>query len=409
MHSFFNVTDPKEVLGYRTEFPPVAAEKVSLFDAAGRILAVDIVSDLDLPDFVRSTMDGYAVCGASTFGASEANPAYLTVKGSVTMGKKPDILIRAGEAVRIPTGGMLPAGADSVVMIEHSAAIDDTTIEVYRSVAPGTHIVAIGEDIGKGEILLSRGQKIRPQETGLLAALGKKKVCVYRKPRIGIISTGDEIIPINETPNMSQIRDINTYTLSGLVKETGGIPLIFGIVRDEFETLLAKCLSAIEQSDMVLISGGSSVGLHDFTIKVLSCLPATTILVHGIAISPGKPTILAKTQKKAFWGLPGHAASAMVVFTSIVKPFIEQISGLKKRYKKEFRPTALLMRNLSSAQGRIDYIRVRLIQKDGVYWAEPILGKSGLIRTMVEADGLIKIDIHTEGLEKGTEVEIIPL
>ena len=299
MHAFFKVTDPKEVLGYRSEFPAVAAEEVSLFEAAGRILAADIVSDLDLPDFVRATMDGYAVCGASTFGASEANPAYLTVKGSVTMGKRPEISVRPGDAVRIPTGGMLPAGTDSVVMIEHTAAIDDTTIEVYRSVAPGTHIVAVGEDIRKGEILLSRGQKIRPQETGLLAALGKAQVCVYKKPRIGIISTGDEIVPINETPDVSQIRDINTYTLSGMVKEIGGIPVIFGIVRDNFEAILAKCLAALEQSDMVLISGGSSVGLHDFTIKVLSCLPAATILIHGIAISPGKPTILAKTQGKA--------------------------------------------------------------------------------------------------------------
>ncbi|MDM8553094.1 molybdopterin molybdotransferase MoeA [Desulfobacterales bacterium HSG2] len=407
MKAFFKVTDLNRVLEYIPEFPPVGTEEIPLSDTFGRVLASDIVSDADLPDFVRATMDGYAVRAASTFGASEGNPAYLTVMGTVAMGDSPDFSIGPGECARISTGGMLPSGADSVVMIEHTETLDSTTIEVYRSVAPGQHVVGIGEDFGKADIILPAGQKIRPQETGLLAAFGRETVKVCKKPVIGIISTGDEVVPIDSTPMPGQIRDINTYTLSDMVREAGGVPLIFGIVQDDYDMLFEKCSLALEQSDMILISGGSSVGARDFTIEVLSALPDTGILAHGISISPGKPTILAKVRNKAFWGLPGHVVSAMIVFSVIVRPFIEHIAGLK--YKRAFGIPARLSRNLPSAQGRIDYIRVRLTEKDGILWAEPILGKSGLLNTMIKADGLIEIGINTEGLDKGAEVSVITL
>ncbi|MBW2570352.1 MAG: molybdopterin molybdotransferase MoeA [Deltaproteobacteria bacterium] len=409
MKEFFKVTDLKQVLKYAADFPCVETEEIPLHETSGRILADDIVSDINLPDFMRSTMDGYAVRAQSTFGASEGNPAYLKLKGAINMGTVPSFTVKAGEAANIPTGGMLPEGADSVVMVEHTETIDDATIEVYRSVAPGQHVIDVGEDIKKGEIILSVGRKLRSQETGLLAALGKEFVKVYKRPVIGIISTGDEIVPITDTPGMGQIRDINTYTLSGLVKEAGGIPVSFGIVRDDFDDLFEKCSTALAQTDMALISGGSSVGMRDFTTEVLSSLPDSGILAHGISISPGKPTILAKTGNKAFWGLPGHVVSAMVVFALIVRPFIEQISGLSQQHGKKPKLTAFLSRNISSAQGRVDFVRIRLIRKDGVLWAEPVLGKSGLINTMVKADGMIEIGINTEGLDKGTEVEVIAL
>jgi len=409
MKEFFKVTNLDKVLECTSKFHVVETEEVSLSDMTGRILADSIVSDIDLPAFSRSTMDGYAVRGSSTFGATEGNPAYLALKGSVAMGESPDFSINTGEAAGIPTGGMLPDGSDSVVMIEHTEALDDTTIEIYKSVAPGQHVVEAGEDIKSGEVVLTRGQELRPQEIGLLAALGKIAAKVYKKPVIGIISTGDEVVPIGEVPEPGQIRDINTYTLSGQVQEAGGAPLTFGIVRDDYDALYSKCAEALTKSDMVLISGGSSVGMRDYTIEVLSNLPDSSILVHGISISPGKPTILAKAQNKAFWGLPGHVTSAMVVFKTVVLPFIRHIAGSAWLNDRKLNIFANLSRNVSSAQGRVDYIRVRMFEKNGVLWAEPILGKSGLINTMVKADGLIEVGINTEGLDKGSQVKIIPL
>ena len=409
MKEFFKVTDLDKVLEYTSDFPLVDTEDISLAESTGRILAQDIHADVDLPNFMRSTMDGYAVRASSTFGASEANPAYLSVIGSVIMGESPPFTIEPGQAAEISTGGMLPGGADSVVMIEHTEAVDHINIEVYRSVAPGQNILEKSEDIAKNTVLVSDGKRLRAQETGLLAAFGQKKVRVYKKPVIGIISTGDEIVPIDETPGPGQIRDINMYTLFGLVKNAGADPVTFGIVSDDFDDLLEKCTLALDKSDMVLISGGSSVGTRDFTIEVLNALPHAQILVHGIPISPGKPTILARSHHQAIWGLPGQVVSAMIVFEVVVKPFIEQISGLSLKYKKDFKLPARLSRNISSSQGRADYIRVRLTQKNGVLWAEPILGKSGLINTMVKADGLIEIGVNTEGLDRGARVEVIPV
>lgn len=407
MKEFFKVTDLKQVLEYASDFPCVEIEKVSLCEAHGRVLGVDIVSDIDLPGFRRSTMDGFAVCASSTFGATEGNPAYLTVKGSVAIGQAPDFSIKRGEAAVISTGGMLPNGADSVVMIEYTDSIDSKTIQVYRASAPAAHVIQVDEDIRKHETILCKGQKLRPQEIGVLAALGVVSIEVYKKPVIGIISTGDEVVPIEQTPAFGKIRDVNTYTLSALVQTIGGIPVSFGIVRDNFDDLREKCLKALAQSDMVIISGGSSVGTRDFTIEVLSSLPNSEILVHGISISPGKPTILAKVQNKHFWGMPGHVASAMVVFKIVVENFIERINGISPQCQNKLQISATLSRNISSAQGRIDYVRARLIEKNNILYAEPIVGKSGLVNTMTKADCLIKIDLNTEGLDKGAKVPVI--
>ncbi|MEE4262471.1 MAG: gephyrin-like molybdotransferase Glp [Desulfobacteraceae bacterium] len=409
MKEFFKVKTIEEVLEYRTKFAPMGTEGIPLAEAMGRILAENIHSDIDLPDFPRSIMDGFAVRGASTFGASEANPAYLVVKGSVAMGESSNLSVEPGEAVRISTGGMLPAGADSVVMVEHTEAIDDTTIEVYRSVAPGQNMVTVGEDIKKGEAILPAGQPIRPQETGLLAALGRQKVTVYKRPVVGIISTGDEIVAVGEVPGPGQIRDVNTYTLMGQVTELGAVAFPFGIVGDDYDALLAASARALDRCDLVLVSGGSSVGVRDFTIDIISAMEDSAVLFHGISISPGKPTILASVQNKQFWGLPGHVVSAMVVFSRIVKPFIQYVSGMGDEARKETRLPARLSRNVASAQGRVDFVRIRLFQENGANWAEPILGKSGLISTMVKADGLIEIGMNTEGLDEGTEVEVILL
>ena len=408
MKEFFKVTKLSAVLEAVTEFPRLPTEEIPLTEANGRVLAEDVVADSNLPAFPRSTVDGYAVLARSTFGASDSSPAYLSVTGAVEMGSPPSFSIGAGEACRIPTGGELPEGTDSVVMIEHAESLDETTIEVYRSVAPGQHVLEVGEDFKNNENIVTKGQRLRPQECGLLAAFGRSLVSVYKKPVIGIISTGDEVVPINETPGPGQIRDINTYTLSGLVLKAGGIPVSYGIIPDDYDALAAACRQALDCSDMVLLSGGSSVGTRDYTIEVFSALPYASILVHGMSIKPGKPTILAKTINKCAWGLPGHVVSAMIVFKMVVTPFIEYISGIPASSQSPG-ITARLNRNVSSAQGRTDFIRVRLTRENGDLLAEPVLGKSGLINTMVKADGLITVDINTEGLDAGALVEVIPL
>lgn len=409
MKAFFKVTNLDKVLDHASDLSHVNREKIDLNKTVGRILGKDIVSEVDLPGFTRSTMDGYAVDASSTFGASEGNPVYLNVSGTVNMGESPSFSVGSQEAAKISTGGMLPHGTNSVVMVEHTEIIDDTTIEVYRSVAPGQHVIEKDEDFKKEEVILPKGLRLRPQETGLLAAFGNKFVEVYKKPVVGIISTGNEIVPIDVQPKPGHIRDVNSYSLSGLVTCAGGIPVNFGIIKDNFDDLRNICAKSLENSDMVLVSGGSSVGTHDFTIDVINSLPGANILVHGIAISPGKPTILAEIGGKAVWGLPGQVVSAMVVFEIVVKPFIKHISGLKKEHDIQHRIPAILSRGISSVQGRVDYVRVRLVLKDNILVAEPVLGKSGLINTMVKADGLIKIGINTEGLDQGSKVLVIPL
>ena len=409
MKEFFKVTPLEQVLEAASQFSPLETETVPLEQSLGRVMAETVVSDGNLPEFPRSTMDGFAVSAASTFGASEGAPAYLQVVGSVTMGNAPAFSIKSGEACRIGTGGMLPKGADSVVMVEHTAALDETTIEVVRSVAPGQHVQAIGEDYRSGQTILEKGKRLRPQETGLLAAFGQNIVRVYRRPVVGIISTGDEVIPIERTPGPGQIRDINSFTLSDQVHQAGGLPRRYGIVGDDYQAIHQLCRHAVDETDMVLISGGSSMGTRDFTVEVFSRLAGCRIMFHGISISPGKPTILAALGNKVLWGLPGQVVSAMVVFRMVVQPFLERLAGLGPRHRPATTLPARLSRNIASAQGRTDFVRVRLLQENGERLAVPVLGKSGLINTMVKADGLIEVDINTEGLDQGALVEVLLL
>lgn len=240
-----------------------------------------------------------------------------------------------------------------------------------------------------------------------MAAFGKPCVKTFKKPVVGIISTGDEIIEIDQNPGIGQIRDINTYTLYGQIMESGGVPKSYGIVNDDYNSLFQVSKKALEETDMVIVSGGSSVGMRDFTIEVLESMPDSGILAHGLTISPGKPTILARCGRKPFWGFPGHVVSAMVVFSAVAKPFLEKLGGFSGQSLRKFNYKAKLTRNISSAQGRVEYVRVMLEQKDGQLWAVPVLGKSGLIRTMVKADGLVAVGMNTEGLEKGEDVDVI--
>jgi molybdopterin molybdotransferase len=269
-------------------------------------------------------------------------------------------------------------------------------------------MVAEDEDFKKGDVAILRGTRLRSQELGVLAALGIVSVPVYRKPVVAIIPTGDEVVAVEKTPPPGCIRDVNTHTLAGLVTGAGGVPVLFDLVPDDRMALRNVMAKALATCDMVLLSGGSSVGARDFTIAAMEDLADARILVHGIGMRPGKPTILAKVGGKAVWGLPGQVASAMVVFMMIVRPFVEHVAGQASVLTRpRHRVTARLWRNVPSVQGRIDYVRVKLVEKEGTLWAQPIFGKSGLLNTMTWADGVIEIDADTEGINAGEPVGVV--
>ncbi len=404
---FLKVKTPDQVRDIlKTLAKPLSSETINIYDALGRVLADDVVSEFDLPGFDRSTMDGFAVRAKDTFGASPGSPAYLNLVGEVKMGEKATMKLSQGEAVKVSTGSMIPSGADAVVMVEWTEFFDDQTIEVIRSVAPGDNVVKKDEDMRKGEKLLDKGHILRPQDIGALAGIGMTSVKVIRYPNVAIISSGDEIISPDQIPEIGQIRDINSYSISSLVKQLSGQPIVIGIVKDDYILLRSALEKAIKDSDIVVISGGSSIGTRDVTMDVISSLEGVELLVHGISIKPGKPTIIAKVGDKFIFGLPGNPVSVMVTFEVFVGFLMRLLLGIKQTSYEPRYVKAILNRNIASAPGREDYICVRLIKSDNGFLAEPVLGKSATISMMVKADGLVKIPLEYEGLETGTEVDV---
>lgn len=384
----------------------LAIEKINITKAKARVLARDIISQIDLPPFSRSTMDGFAVKAIDTFGASESMPVYLDLVGEILMGEEAEQEIKGGQAVKIATGGMLPKGADAVVMVEYTEALGEDMIEVFKSVASRENIVLKGEDITQDNLLLKQGHLLRAQDIGALAGIGITEVEVFVKPVVTVFSTGDELVAPEQSPKLGQIRDINTYLVGSLVEETGGTVNYGGIIADNKEKLKNKVGASLKNSDLVILSGGSSVGTKDLTIEVLNELGEPGVLVHGISIKPGKPTILALIGDTPVIGLPGHPASAMTVLKIVGTPIIQKLAGQEiNQFQGSI--SAKLSRNLASDKGREEYIRVKLVTEDGQLWAQPILGKSSLITTMVEADGLVKIDLGKEGLGQGEEVQVL--
>jgi len=405
---FFKVKTSEEVLEILKGFDPVDTESIFIGDALNRILSQGISAEEDLPNFRRSTMDGYAVLAKDIFGASENLPVFLELIGEVTMGQVPADIVTAGKAIRISTGGMVPDGADAVVMIEYCHSLDAKTIEVSRTVSPLENVILPGDDFKKDAVIFEKGAILRPQDIGILAGLGIQNITVFKSPNVAMISTGDEVIPIDQKPKPGQVRDINSYTLSAFCSQAGAIPLNLGLCKDNFSALKEMVAGALEISDTVWISGGSSVGVRDMTMKVLESFDNAEVLVHGIAISPGKPTIIVRIGNKAVFGLPGHVASAMVVAEIFLSPFLSRLSGeIISSEDHHFYQQAELERNIESASGRDDYIRVKLNKREGRVFAEPVFGKSGLISTLVEADGLLKIGRNTEGFYKGQTVDVL--
>jgi molybdopterin molybdotransferase len=406
---FFRLKTREEVLALYDRFPAVGVAEIELSDAGGRVLGVPVVAPEDVPAFPRASMDGYAVAAKDTFGASVGAPQYLEIKGEVPMGAAPAQSLGPGEALRLPTGAMLPRGADAVVMVEYAAEHQGGTLEVRRPVAPGENVLTPGEDVGRGEALFPAGRRLRPQEIGLLAALGIIRLAAYQKPRVAVISTGDEIIALDRQPAAGQVRDSNAYLAAAQVAQWGGVPLLQGIVPDDYEALKAALAAAAAHADLILVSGGSSVGTRDLTLAAIQDLPGAAILVHGVAIRPGKPTILASLGKagpKPLLGLPGHPASAAVVMEILGRPLLARLSGLETEASWGRTVTAALSRNLAGASGREDYVRVRLRCEADTLWADPVLGPSGLLSPMVKSDGLVMIPLGAEGLFKGEAVTV---
>ena len=378
--------------------------------AWGRVLREDILSPENLPGFARTTVDGFAIQARDSFGATESLPALLEIAGEVKMGEMPSIAAGSGKAVRISTGGMLPHGADSVVMIEYCHQLDESTLEISRAVSPQENVIQPDDDFKQGAVVLRRGRRLRPQDVGVLAGLGVREAPVYRTPRVAIVSTGDEVIPVDRKPKPGQVRDMNTYTLGAFCEQERAFPIDIGLCGDRFEDLLGMVKKGLDTADAVWVSGGSSVGTRDLTLRVFEGLEDMELLVHGISISPGKPTIVARAGRRALFGLPGHVASAMVVAEIFLRPFLATLSGeADSETKGPEWAKARLARNVESVSGRDDFIRVRLVKDGEGRLAEPIFGKSGLISTLVEADGLLRVDRNTEGLYQGDTVEVMLL
>lgn len=407
MKSFFNLKTISEVHALLEGVGPLPPEELALSEAAGRTLAAPLTAPCDLPGFMRATMDGFAVRGRDTFGATESEPGYLELAGEVTMGRAPEFSIGRGQCARIGTGGMLPAGADAVIMVEHTRSAGGGTVEIARSVAPGGNTLGPTDDAEAGQELLPAGRLLRPQEIGLLAALGQETVPVVRRPRVGIVSTGDEVVPVSSTPGPGQVRDVNTHTLAAQVRAAGGEPVVVGLVGDSRAELAAAVESSLNQCDLTLLSGGSSMGVRDLTAEVFLSFPGAELLVHGVAVSPGKPFILVSTGTHHLLGLPGQVASCMVAFYIFAEPLLERLLGRPGKALSRFTPvSARLTRNLPSSPGREEYVRVRLLYQDGDLAAEPLFGKSGLICTLVEGHGLLRVARDTEGIEAGSQVTV---
>jgi molybdopterin molybdotransferase len=398
--------------------PAVARERVPVVSAHGRVLAEEVSAPHSLPTFVRSTVDGYAVIAADTHGATQGLPAYLDVVAEVPMGTEVDFKLQPGQAALVHTGGMVPEGADAVVMLEntgHTATplmgsaplqpdFHPFGIEVYRPAAAGEACIQPGEDIREGERVLQPGHTLRPQDIGGLLALGVTELEVARQPRVGIVSQGDEIVPPNVEPGPGQVRDINSFTLAGMVQRAGGIPLNYPIAPDRQDALDALVQRAYDEADVVVVTAGSSVSYRDLTANSINKLGPPGVLVHGVAIRPGKPTILAVCNGKPVFGLPGNPVSCINIFRHFVEPTLRLMLGAQPIPAQTVQ--ARLERNVPAGSGRTDYVRVRVEERDGELRAVPVFGKSNLIFTLVRSDGIVEVPLNSNGLPAGSLVMV---
>ena len=397
------VKTPEEVLALiRSEFAPLnRMETVSLQDAMGRVLAADITAQEYVPDFDRSTVDGFAVRAEDTFGCSDAIPAILPVQKAVQMGKDADFSLEAGACAAVPTGGAVPQGADSVVMLEYTEDYGDGTVGIAKPAAPGMNMIFRGDDVYPGKVVLQKGRVLSEADIGALAAIGRVQVPVAKKLTVGIISTGDELVPPQQSPGPGQVRDVNSPMLGVMLEAFGCRVIQYGILADDEDLLLQCVRRALFECDAVLLSGGSSVGVKDAACRVIESVGS--LLLHGIAVKPGKPTILGKAGEKPVVGLPGHPVAAYFVTKLFVLPLLGRLTG---RDMTAYTVSAQLTESISANHGRAEYICCRLSGRGGQLLAQPIRGKSGLITTLAGADGYFCISRDCEGLPQGAEVQV---
>ena len=408
MKEFLNLVpqdDALKILLSNLNASPIP-EVVSTKLALGRITIKPVLAPHPLPEFRRSTVDGYAVRAADTYGAGESLPAYLNNIGEVHMGKSTDLVLSPTECALIHTGGMLPEGADAVVMVEYTQSSKSSEIEILRAVAVGDNLINIGEDVKPGEVVIPSGRRIRAAEIGGLMALGFMEVSVARKPRVGILSSGDEVIHPENQPLPGQVRDINSYTLAAVVEQVGGEAIHYGIIPDSYTQVLEIAKQAFFECDVVVITAGSSVSVRDLTATVIDELGQPGVLVHGVNIRPGKPTILGVCDGKPVIGLPGNPVSALVNVEMFVAPVVKKLLGEKLDQPKPSVNAKLLV-NLASESGRVEWVPVRISQSEDGWEADPVFGKSNLIFTLARADGLVRIDPDATGLSAGENVEVL--
>jgi molybdopterin molybdotransferase len=412
---FFTVKTVSEAL---TGFRPARrtpVETIPLDDALGRVPAESIAASHALPGFARATVDGFAVRAADTYGASEGLPGYLDLAGEARMGRPPESEVRPGTAVSIATGAPLPPGADAVLKIEHTQAATQELLEVLRPVTPGEGMVRADEDAAPGTEVVRAGRPLRSQDLGMLAAAGIAELPVHARPRVSIVSTGDELVPATEANlETGQVRDSSAPALAALVREAGGEPQLAGIVADDRNALATKLRTTLNVEgsdpvkgssrgcDVLVVSAGSSVGARDETAAAIASLGEPGIWCHGLAFRPGKPTLLADCGGVPVIGLPGNPRSALVVFRLIGVPIVRLIGGCTEP-PREPSVRARLARNLPSAAGRLDVVQVRL---DGDR-AEPLFGSSSLLSILTAADGYVVVPEPATGLAAGSEVEVM--
>nr|WP_288977099.1 gephyrin-like molybdotransferase Glp [uncultured Blautia sp.] len=398
------VKTPEEVLELiEQEFVPLkeSMETVPLLSAIGRVLGEDILAKEYVPDFNRSTVDGFAIRARDTFGCSDAIPAILPLAGEVLMGEGAEFELQPETCCAVPTGGAVPKGADCVVMVEYTEDYSDGTMGITKPAAPGENMIFRGDDVEPGKVVLRKGRVLGAQDIGALAAVGCVRVPVRKKLVVGVISTGDELVPPENSPKAGQIRDVNGPMLVAMLTFFGAEVKNYGIVKDDEMRLAAVMEEAVSKCDAVLLSGGSSVGIKDASCRIIQSMG--TLLLHGIAIKPGKPTILGKAGNKPLVGLPGHPVAAYFV----TKLFVLSLLGrLSCRDMSSYTVTARISENVSANHGRAQYHCVRLEKRDGELFAFPIRGKSGLITTLAGTDGYFCIDRDCEGVAKGAEVQV---
>ncbi len=399
-----HVKTPEEALRIIMDAFPLwlSAERAPLSACLGRTLSEDVRSEAYVPGFARSTVDGYAVVAADTFGCTDAMPALLQSLGDIPMGAAAPMAVCTGQCAAIPTGGALPDGADAVQMLEYCENYGGGTIGVLKPVAPGNNLIFRGDDASPGRVVLPRGRRMRAQDAGVLAACGVSSVPVCRPPSVGILSTGDELVPVAQTPGAGQVRDVNTAMLTAMMQSYGADARPYGVVPDREPALMAAVRTAVAECDMVLLSGGSSVGAKDAAARVLAAMGE--VLFHGVAMKPGKPTLVGRVDGKPVFGLPGHPVAACFVAKLFVHPLLRRWLG---QASTAYPLSATLSENVAANGGRALYCAVRLEQTEAGLLAHPVRGKSGLITTLADADGYICIPRDCEGAAAGETVAVM--